>query len=127
MKEKIILSVIYGLTTVSIGLVLEALYSGEPITRSQLFVYAATIGLICFAAAAVASFVKLRIGLILGLVAIMMSWPYFVLEWARMPWKNLVWFAQFRTGTLLAISLLVISTLYSLNILRRLHRSGGNL
>jgi hypothetical protein len=120
MKEKITLSVMYSLTAVSIGLVLEAIYSGEPITRYQLLVNAAVIGLFCFAAAAVTSLVKLRIGVIIGLIAVIASGPYFVLECAAIPWRNLAWFAQFRTGTLMAISLLVISTLYSISILLRL-------
>lgn len=125
MKPKIILAVMYALTTMSVAVVLEAIYYGEPITHHQLFLYAATVGSVCFAAAGVMSFIKLRIGLIIGFVAIVLSWPYFVLEGEGISWRNLVWFAQFRTAMLAAISCLIISTLYSLNILRRLRGTGG--
>ena len=114
------MAVIYGATAICLGIVLEVLYGGEPITHHLTLVYAATIGSVPFVIACIISCLRTRIGLLFGLIAVALSWPYFVLELTAVPWGNLLWFVQFRTANLLAMVFLIISTLYSLNRLRRI-------
>jgi hypothetical protein len=122
-RQKIISAVIYLATVLFVGMFFDGLFGGEPITRHKSLVYAATFGLILFAASCVLSFFSQRFAVIIGLTAAVLSWPLFAIELFAVPWGDLVWFTRYRPDTLAAILVLIMSSAYSVYALRALVRS----
>lgn len=83
-------------------------------------------GSITFGIACVISIFNDRYGIIAGLVAICLSWPYFALLAASLPWHNIVWLFRIHyhgNAQILSILLLMVGTLYSVSRVPAIVRS----
>ena len=123
MKQKLISACIYAFTAISVGLFLDGLYGGEPITSLKSLIYIATAGVVLFVAACVFSFFGLRTARLVGLIGAAISWPYFSVELSRVPWKDIMWFVRYRPYTVWAILALSLSTIYSVYQMRIIRQS----
>jgi hypothetical protein len=122
MKHRLVCTLIYAATTFCLGEFFDGLYGGEPIIYHLGLIHVATAGAVLFAVACVLSLFTLRFGIMCGLLAGILSWPYFAIQLSGVPWGNLIWFARYRPDTLAAIVTLIASSLYSAVHLRRLVR-----
>jgi hypothetical protein len=121
MKNRIVAIALYAVTAVCFLLYFEALYTGEPVARHQGMIYAAAAGSVLFGIACILSVVWRRAGAIAALVSAVLSWPYFSVQIWTVPWGNLGWFVRYRIDTAAAILLLIVSTIWSIHDLRRVH------
>ncbi len=120
MKRKMISAGVYAITAFAFFGYFDGLYGGEPIIYHLRLIHIATGGAILFAVACVLSLFNLRVGNACGIVAAILSWPYFAIELYWIPWSDLAGLAKYRPDTLTAIFCLICSTYYSINRLRLL-------
>jgi hypothetical protein len=122
MKRKGISALVYAVTAFILAGFFEGLYGGEPIIYHVRLIHAATAGAVLFVAAFALCLFTLRFGIVCGLLAGILSWPYFAVQMFGLPWHDLMWFARYRTDTLAAIAALILSSIYSVYTLRVLRR-----
>jgi hypothetical protein len=130
-NHKIISAVIYAITVLAIANYFDCLSGAEPIPHSPrstwVLIYAAAAGVILFTTACVLSIFRPRLGIICGLAASILSWPFF----ARELWLILrLWHTLFSVigyyywdARLASVLMLIASSLYSLSQLRLLFRT----
>src|SRR5436305_786544 len=119
MKNRPLSILLYAATAVCLGAFFDGLYGGEPIVRHLALIHVATAGAALFAVACLICFFTLRVGSICGLLACGLSWCYFGIEVAAVPWRDLIWFSRFRSDTLFALVALTVSSVDSLTLLTR--------
>jgi len=115
MKQKIIPSAIYALTTVCLAEFFDAAYGAGPVTRYVRLTHLAIAGTVLFAIACISSLFTLRFGTVCALAASVLAWPYFANALTAIPWGSLVSvlpYANWRYE-LTAILLLAVSSVYS--------------
>src|SRR5262249_20030980 len=114
MTRRIVQVFLYAATSISLIFFLDSVFGAAPVTRHTLFLYATTLGVVLFVTAAVVSIFSLLFATRIALVAAVLSWPEFGLLLRAIPWNDLGWFLRYRTGSLIALLLLVVCTVYSL-------------
>jgi hypothetical protein len=122
MKRKTISAIVYAVTALVLAGFFDGLYGGEPLIYHLLVIYAATAGAALFVVACVLCLFSLQFGIVCGLLAGILSWPYFAIQAFGAPWGNLIWFARYRPDTLAAICVLILSSAYSVYALLALRR-----
>ena len=125
MKKRILAAVVYVITAVALAGYFDGVYGGEPITRHLGLIHTATAGATLFAVACLLSLFTLRFGVICGLVASILAWPFFGPIMVAIPWGRILQMLPYArwADTLAAILMLTISSIYSLAQLRSLFRS----
>jgi len=103
MKRKIISAAVYTTTALAFAGYFDGVYSGEPIIHHLGLVRAATAGALTFVAACLLSLFSLRSGRVCGVLACLLSWPWFVIELAAIPRGDIIWFARYRPETVAVI------------------------
>jgi len=124
MKRKILSVVIYATTAFALAEFFDALYGAGPVTRHSVLIHLAIAGTILFAAACILSLFILRVGVVCGLAGGALSWPCFAIQMPAIPWGSLVSILPYANWLYLltAILVLVVSSIYSVNLLRLLLR-----
>jgi hypothetical protein len=122
-KQRIPSAAVYAITVLALAVWLEDVDGMEPgpITGFFGLIQMAIAGVILLAIACLVSLFAFRLGLVCGLAASVLSWPYFGRLLFAAPWDRLVglmtgsplWRDQFA-----AILTLIITTTYSLYRLR---------
>jgi hypothetical protein len=77
MKQRSVSAVIYAITTLSIACFFDGLYGAGPVKHHLELIHVALVGASLFACACVLSIFAVRFGVACGLVACILSWPYF--------------------------------------------------
>lgn len=119
-KQKAIQAGIYGITAVSLGGFLDALYGAGPVTHHRFLIDAVFSGIALFLFSMVLALFKPQYAVAWGLAAAILSWPELSLVFPAIPWNDLHWFARYRSETLTAMLCLSIASLYSVVFLLRL-------
>ncbi len=114
MRSRIVLAVVYAITVIPLFDYFDGLYGGEPIHGDMTLIHTATAGAILFAIAFLASLLALRVGLVCGFAACILSWPF----WGF----HLIMFIWMAAGgalhhdweeALASLVLLILSTVYT--------------
>jgi hypothetical protein len=119
MKRKVISAAVYAITAFAFLGYFDGLYGGEPIIYHLGLIHVATAGAILFAVASVLSLLNLKVGIACGIVATILSWPYFAIGIFAVPWSHPFGFVRW-PDTLTATFCLICSTYYSVDQLRLL-------
>jgi hypothetical protein len=115
MSQKIVAASLYAVTSFFLWAFLDAIYGAGPITRYNILVYSASLGLGLFVIACfLAPFQRLW-SIRCAVAGAVLSWPEFILVSTAIPWGNLVWFVRYRPGTATALVCLTFSSIYSLS------------
>jgi hypothetical protein len=123
-KRKIISAAVYAATSFALAGFFDGLYGAGPVTRYLGVIHLAIAGTILFAVACVLSLFTLRVGVICGLCACVLSWPYFAIQIPTIPWNRVFAVLHYANwqDLMTAILALVVSSAYSVNRLRLLLR-----
>ena len=124
MKRKILSLVIYVTTAFALAEFFDGLYGAGPVTHRLGLIHLAIAGTILFAAACILSLFTLRVGVVCGIAGGVLSWPYFAIQMPTIPWGRLasIFPHAHSVDLLIAILVLVVSSVYSVNQLRMLLR-----
>src|SRR4051812_39162779 len=79
-RSRIISAMVYAVTVIPFFDYFDGLYSGEPIRGDMTLIHTATAGAIVFAIASLTSFWAVPVGLVCGLAASTLSWPFWGLH-----------------------------------------------
>jgi hypothetical protein len=130
MRQKIVTAILYAVTSISLWAFLDAIYGAGSITRYNILVYSATLGLGLFIVACLLAPFQRHWSIRCAVAGAVLSWPEFILVLSAVPWGNLIWFIRYRPGTATALVSLAFSSIYSLSqmlSLNRLSSQGGGL
>jgi hypothetical protein len=125
MKYKIVSALVYGITALDLANFFDSVYGAGPISSNYIgLTHVAIAGAILFAVACLLSLFNLRMGITCGLVACILSWPFFAGELSLIlgVWRGLfsvVGYAYW-TARLASVWMLIVSSIYSLSQLRLL-------
>ena len=122
MSQKITTAILYAVTSIFLWAFLDGIYGAGPITRYNILVYSATLGLCLFIVACFLAPFQKHWSIRCAVVGAVLCWPEFILAFSAIPWGNLVWFIRYRSGTAAALVCLVVSSIYSLNQMLSLNR-----
>jgi hypothetical protein len=124
MKRKILSVVIYVTTAFALAEFFDGLYGAGPVTLHLGLIHLAIAGTILFAVACILSLFTLRVGVVCGIAGGVLSWPYFAIQLPTIPWGSLVSILPHANWVdlMIAILVLVVSSVYSVNQLRMLLR-----
>ena len=116
-KQRVIGAIIYALVALATANWIEyGLWSGQPYGH-QGPMRVALAGTAAFAISIFLSLLRSRFELLFGVVGIGLSWPYFGLLAADLPWKDVVWLVRIHVHGLdqvAAILFLIVATIYVL-------------
>ena len=129
MKQKILSAVIYATAAFTLSQFFDSLYGAGPVTSHLGLIHVAIAGTILVAGASISSLFGRRVGIVCGLGGSILSWPYFAIVIPAIPWGSVVSIFPYSNWAelLTAILALVVSSAYSLNQLRALHRGHDDL
>jgi hypothetical protein len=116
MKQRIPSPVIYLISALALVFYFDALYGG-PVTHRLGTIHAGIAGATLFVVACVLSLFSLRVGLVCGLAASILSWPYFGVLLFVFPWRGVPEILHYAMwgDTLSALLILIIASIYSLS------------
>jgi hypothetical protein len=116
MKLKFVPAALYATTAFSVAADLDSLYGAGPLTNSPTRIHLAVAGAALFALAFLLSLVKLRLGIVCGFIAGIVSWPLVGIEMAVIPWTSLPGVLPLAhwSDILAAVLMLTVSSAYSL-------------
>lgn len=129
MKLKLVPAVLYATTAFSTAVDLDSLYGAAPVTHALMRVHLAIAGAALFAVAFLLSLITPRFGIVCGVLASVMSWPYVGSEMVAIPWAKLTDVlpnARF-APQVAAVLMLTLSSAYSLVQARFLFRTSRTL
>ena len=117
----LVLATVYGSPAVATGnWVSIALSPEDPYYLNEIqhgLLRAAATGSVLFVAAALLAFYRLRLAVVAGLSASVLSWPYFGYLAAELPWRVLGWLVRIHfngAAQVTAVLSLAVATVYSL-------------
>jgi hypothetical protein len=119
MKQKLVAVAVYLVTSLALALYFESLFGAGPVTlRPQLLI--GIVGAILFVPALVLSIFELRLGVMCGLAASALSWSCLGDVLVSIPWESILRILPYArwADILVAIVMLIISSIYSLAQLR---------
>jgi hypothetical protein len=123
MKQRLLAAIVYLSTAVAQAVFFDGLYGAGPVTHHLTLVHSAIAGAILFAIACPLSLFMSRFGILCGLTASILSWPFFGILLFATPWSSLVSLlvhsADWRDHYT-AIVMLIISSACSVSGLRSL-------
>lgn len=130
MKQKIISAIVYAATSLAFADYFDAFFGAGPISYQWWLkwgvIYAAIVGAVLFAIAALVSLSKVRLGVGCALVACLLSWPFFASELAAIlrVWRSVFHVVHYSMwgDRLAAVVMLIVSTIYSLGRLGSVQR-----
>lgn len=130
MKQRISAAVIYAMTSLVLAGYFDSLYGAGPVTHRLGLIHAAFAGALLFVVACAMSLFALRLGVACGVVASILSWPYFGPRLLAIPWSRFIQVLPHAmwADTYAAILMLIISSAYSairLRLLLRAPATGG--
>lgn len=116
LKHRILSAAIYGITALVLARFFDSLYGSGPVTQQLTAIHTAIVGAILFAFAFVVSLFALRLGVICGLAACILSWPCLGRDMVAIPWRNAIEILPYArwADIFAAILALTISSIFSL-------------